>query len=420
MSSRVVRGARTAPAPGLGNEKALLRVPVKEWKQSGNNSVRERHLQVTVSIPPTQNLPNMEAQLSSRVRKASRGFPRRSCFLLGPRPMKLLLIALLTRDSVCAAAETKLPGLGANILANYTEYATRLHEDLLSDYQKVVPPRSVRTSNYSAAGTDVHLQIRFFKVDSVDPASGKLRLKVWWRMSWSDLRLSWAPEQYGDVRELKFHANDITDPETTEIWLPDFTPYNSAEGLMHSFEPAVASVRSNGDVFWSRKGTLELMCRFSGLVMFPYDSLSCPMEVGGWQTSGNTQGLLPGVLGKTDNCAATPSASSEETSHSSYSEYLISRVDCKTHNFEYASYPGEIWPVIRYRVHFSRATAYYSYFSLCAQPRTTHAPYAPAQPPTHPAPAHTDCVLTTSPFACVRARALASTPPICAGCPRRP
>ena len=182
---------------------------------------------------------------------------------------------MLAALACCAvAASARADPYGANRRMEYTQYATQLHEDLLTGYNKAVAPRSVRRVNYSEAGTDVLLQLRFFKVESVSPSNGRLAMKVWWRYSWSDLRLSWDPSHYGDVRELKFHAADLSDPETTDIWLPDFTAYNSANGLMHSFEPAMASVRHNGDVFWSRPGTLDVLCRFSGLVMFPYDELS--------------------------------------------------------------------------------------------------------------------------------------------------
>ena len=43
--------------------------------------------------------------------------------------------------------------------------------------------QATRASSSEVAGTDVSLQIRFFKIESVDLATGKLRVRVWWRMS---------------------------------------------------------------------------------------------------------------------------------------------------------------------------------------------------------------------------------------------
>ena len=93
----------------------------------------------------------------------------------------------------------------SNKLASYTSWATTLHDDLLKGYQKAVPPRSKRNVSYSAAGTDVQLQLRFFKVESVTPAAGQMRTKVWWRSWWADERLSWDPNLYGGITEIYFH-----------------------------------------------------------------------------------------------------------------------------------------------------------------------------------------------------------------------
>ena len=74
---------------------------------------------------------------------------------------------------------------------SYTAWASKLRDDLIGDdsgYDKVVPPRSDGRSagdggwfadEFSAAGTVVGLQIRFFKVESVKASEGAMRLKVW-------------------------------------------------------------------------------------------------------------------------------------------------------------------------------------------------------------------------------------------------
>ena len=258
----------------------------------------------------------------------------------------------------CGTSGTSAAYNIGNTKRDYSYHATRLRADLLANYDKAVAPNSTRVSGYSAAGTDVYFQMRFFRVEAVEPANGELKMKVWWRLSWEDLRLSWDPSEYPYVEEIKFFAGDLN-PEVAEIWLPDITAYNSATGTMHSFEPAMASVRSDGSVFWSRAGTLHVMCRFSGLVQFPYDQLSCPIQIGGWQTSGLTQGLLPATSG----CLST-TAAEEEVAQVSYAEYSIVDQTCSTFDLEYASYPGELWPMILIRVYFDRAPKFYSFFAL--------------------------------------------------------
>ena len=123
---------------------------------------------------------------------------------------------------------------------------------------------------------------------------------------------------------------------------------------MHFLEPAAATVYSSGDVFWSRPGTLEVLCRFSGLVMFPFDTLSCPIEIGGWAHSGLVQGVLPSPSG-----CVTSATSTEEVAQNSYSEFWIKHTECSAHIYEYESYPGEFWPVLRFRVYLGRATMHY-------------------------------------------------------------
>ena len=73
--------------------------------------------------------------------------------------------------------------------------------------------------------------------------------------------------------------------EESEIWLPDFVPYNAYRSFGETMESVQARVGSDGDVFWSRPGTLDLLCRFSGFVAFPFDELSCAAEIGGWTLS---------------------------------------------------------------------------------------------------------------------------------------
>ena len=51
-----------------------------------------------------------------------------------------------------------------------------------------------------------------------------------------------------------------------------------------------------------------------------------------------------------------------QVSHISYSEFFVKNVTCESAHYEYSSYPGLVWPVIRYRVFLFRTTS--SYFTL--------------------------------------------------------
>ena len=95
----------------------------------------------------------------------------------------------------------------AAFAADYQEFATshltRLRHDLLTGaaslrnetYDPKVAPTG-RSADYSAAGTDVSMQVRFFKVQAVKASEGSMRLKVWMRMLWKDTRLTWNPDDW--------------------------------------------------------------------------------------------------------------------------------------------------------------------------------------------------------------------------------
>ena len=138
----------------------------------------------------------------------------------------LVALALIARGT----AEVTNP----NFVSAYSAHATQLRSDLLAAYDKVAPPTSTRHVNYSEAGTDVELNVRFYKLDSVDVSTGRVSLKVWFRLRWRDTRLSWQPEAYGGITLVRFQGASFAMPEDSEIWLPDVTPYNTVRALMET------------------------------------------------------------------------------------------------------------------------------------------------------------------------------------------
>ena len=94
------------------------------------------------------------------------------------------------------------------------------------------------------------------------------------------------------------------------------------------------------------------MCKFSGLSAFPFDTLRCQLEFGGWLMSGGHQGIrLDGV-----GFSFSPQ---EATSGSSYQEYTIANVTAVLVNNVYPCCPNEPWPAVLYTVSLHRATSFY-------------------------------------------------------------
>ena len=61
------------------------------------------------------------------------------------------------------------------VSANYSLTASNLRQKLLAGYDRIVPPMSDRLSDYSSAGTDVRIEVRFIKVEEVSAALGSMR-----------------------------------------------------------------------------------------------------------------------------------------------------------------------------------------------------------------------------------------------------
>ena len=181
----------------------------------------------------------------------------------------------------------------ADYRRDYWVHATALSDHLLSDYDSRVPPPSNRSVGYSEAGTDVGVELLFYKIESLAISNGLMKLKCWLRLKWTDERLSWDPSEWGNLTQVFMRGSSYSDPETSDIWLPDVTAYSALAGFMSSFDPAFATATSSGVVSWSRAGMLELMCRYSGLMNFPDDKLVCSFEIGGWLLGGGKPAAWP-------------------------------------------------------------------------------------------------------------------------------
>ena len=87
-------------------------------------------------------------------------------------------------------------GVLSHLSAGSSEAMKRIRAAILADYDRHVPPGETERQNtegiVSETGTDVALQIHFFKVQSVRPAEGQMTIKVWLRMRWRDSRLGTA------------------------------------------------------------------------------------------------------------------------------------------------------------------------------------------------------------------------------------
>ena len=228
--------------------------------------------------------------------------------------MSWVVVRLLFATILVSASRAS--ALNPNFRAGYSAASAQLRAALLANYDRHVPPESERAGNFTEAGTDVHMSLRFFKVQAIRASEGAMELKVWLRMSWTDTRLSWEPADYGGITTTYLWADPTPTSGNSELWVPDVQPYNARSNIVESLDPAYAKVDSTGSIFLSRPGTLDVMCKFSGLVAFPFDRLKCSIEFGGWILSGGYQGLELSGDGYVFS-------EQESTSGSSYQQYTI-------------------------------------------------------------------------------------------------
>ena len=267
---------------------------------------------------------------------------------------------------------------------DYSAHSDRLRSDKLEDYDKVSVPTSDRSNSSAAggslAGTDVGVRITFYSVESTDITMGRMRIKVWMSWEWTDERLAWDPADYGNVTTAYYLGVAHSAPEDTEIWVPDITLYNSGEGIPATFEGQLATVASNGLVCecnrrfqpaprrrperpgspedawqvgrpeapwqlswqrvrlpscsdWSRPGVMDVLCKFSGLVGFPFDTLRCKFELGGWILSGWQQGIhlkAPSIVHAEDATGAGwVMEGKQATAGQAYTQHFIQSVEAK-------------------------------------------------------------------------------------------
>jgi len=135
--------------------------------------------------------------------------------------------------------------------------------------------------------------------------------------------------------------------------VPDLKVLNAGEYPTDGLDAALATAAWNGTIYWSRPGMLNVMCKFSGLVAFPYDKLKCAMEISGWSFSSDFQGItLKDGIGYTLN-------SKDITSGSSYQEFQIIAVDIQITMQSRTASPLDHWQTATYLVTLDRALFYY-------------------------------------------------------------
>jgi len=177
--------------------------------------------------------------------------------------LKLEIDSLIKKDAVAAIEEK-----AENKTNQGTEPdRTRLLNDLLSKYNKGVNPDNVKL-DFGLCLIDFHVREDRNAIDSY----------VWLRYAWQDPRLAWDPKEYGGVEVLRI--------DSTAIWKPDVTLYNSADpvNMVNCWDSSTV-VYPTGKLIFVPPCKMTSTCNLK-LKREPYGEQECSFKFGSWTLDG--------------------------------------------------------------------------------------------------------------------------------------
>jgi len=247
---------------------------------------------------------------------------------------------------------------------------SQLRKDKLDGYDAHAAPITFDEDG-NVVPVDVSVGLRFYAIRKVDVPNSELELLVWVRQSWKDPRLKWNPADYGGINQTSYHARMSDAMEDGDIWMPDLELYNTP-GSLHALSNKPVMLSSKGGAFLSRSGIITIMCSFAGVENFPYDTLSCSFDMGGWGQSGLFVdfNLLDNGY---DFHTTDPTVLDRGEQNRHYTFGREKNVSVIRSEFFYPCCADEPWPTITYTVHVARrATSFFFRFLVFPQTLLTY------------------------------------------------
>uniref|UniRef100_A0A7N8XWZ0 Neuronal acetylcholine receptor subunit alpha-7 n=1 Tax=Mastacembelus armatus TaxID=205130 RepID=A0A7N8XWZ0_9TELE len=152
------------------------------------------------------------------------------------------------------------------------EYQRRLYKELLANYNRLERP----VVNDSAAIL-VELGLTLLQIIDVDEKNQVLMTNAWLQLYWTDIYLSWNPENYPGVQNLRFPSD--------QIWTPDILLYNSADERFDATFHTNVLVNASGYCQYIPPGILKSTC-YIDVRWFPFDVQKCNLKFGSWTHNG--------------------------------------------------------------------------------------------------------------------------------------
>uniref|UniRef100_A0A6Q2XQK6 Neuronal acetylcholine receptor subunit alpha-7 n=1 Tax=Esox lucius TaxID=8010 RepID=A0A6Q2XQK6_ESOLU len=152
------------------------------------------------------------------------------------------------------------------------QYQRKLYKDLLTNYNRLERP----VYNDSAPIL-VELGLTLLQIIDVDEKNQVLMTNAWLQLYWTDTYLSWNPDNFPGVQNLRFPSD--------HIWVPDILLYNSADERFDATFHTNVLVNSSGYCQYLPPGILKSTC-YINVRWFPFDVQKCDLKFGSWTHNG--------------------------------------------------------------------------------------------------------------------------------------
>uniref|UniRef100_A0A667W9U9 Neuronal acetylcholine receptor subunit alpha-7 n=1 Tax=Myripristis murdjan TaxID=586833 RepID=A0A667W9U9_9TELE len=151
-------------------------------------------------------------------------------------------------------------------------FLLKLYSDLMINYNRLERP----VQNDSAPIV-VELGLTLLQIIDVDEKNQVLITNAWLQLYWTDIYLSWNPENYPGVQNLRFPSS--------QIWVPDILLYNSADERFDATFHTNVLVNASGSCQYIPPGILKSTC-YIDVRWFPFDVQKCDLKFGSWTHNG--------------------------------------------------------------------------------------------------------------------------------------
>ncbi|XP_030643585.1 neuronal acetylcholine receptor subunit alpha-7 [Chanos chanos] len=152
------------------------------------------------------------------------------------------------------------------------EYQRKLYNELMTNYNRLERP----VLNDSAPIV-VELGLTLLQIIDVDEKNQVLITNAWLQLSWNDVYLTWNPDNYPGVQNLRFPSS--------QIWTPDILLYNSADERFDATFHTNVLVNYSGACQYIPPGILKSTC-YIDVRWFPFDVQKCDLKFGSWTHNG--------------------------------------------------------------------------------------------------------------------------------------